>query len=415
MELETNASLVNGTLTKEYLERLLKYENDRNAIRLLPVILYVAILMVFGFMGNSVVFYVYRMKSKQTTKGVFIYTLAVLDLMNCCFSMPFEIVDLRNQYCFHSGVFCKIMRSIETALVLSAGFTLVAVSVDRYLNLCRRQSRLLFTPSRAKKVCVFCIFLSVVFAWPTAIFAGEGKITIEVNGTRVEGTECTSFMEENPLGMNPKAYIFALNTVFFVSLMTMSSLYISIATKLFRRRRGSVHNGLLFVQTSKEAEKLQLGTTRKDIDLEKCGYAIGKRGIKMKGSTVIFYSVTIVFILGFLPHLVVRIIKLTGGEFVGHGMDLLYNFCVRSYLINSAANPFIYSLLHTRFRKEVKHTFQNCFKCSSCCRWKRLNKSVFNCFPPSSFQWCIEYISLIIVSFFKDILINTSFFFKFPL
>ncbi|KAK3092594.1 hypothetical protein FSP39_004778 [Pinctada imbricata] len=352
-----------GNASEELMRKLLIMANDISALQLLPVIIYVGILMVAGAVGNAVVFYVYmyKMKNKSTTKGVFISSLAVLDLLVSCFAMPFEILDLRNQYCFSSGELCKVMRFLEYSIILSAGFTLVAVSADRYLNLCRRQSRFLFTPSRAKKVCIFCVCLSLCFSWPVIIFAGKRKVSLTIQGYEVEGTECTSFGEKEYPGMNAKIYLYTLNVVFIVSLLSMSTLYILISLKLFRRRKGTFHKGLLYLDPSSKSSDVKY--SKKDVDFEKCGYAIGKRGIRMKGSTVIFYSVTVVFVLGYLPHLTVRLLKFSGYEYEINGRKLLYNFLVRSFLINSAANPFIYSLLHQRFREEVKCTFRRCLGC----------------------------------------------------
>jgi hypothetical protein len=354
----TERDSVTDIVTKE---DILNRKNDENALLLLPVICFVSLLIIVGGIGNSVVFYVYKTKSKSTTKRVFISVLAIFDLMNCLIVMPFEIYDLRNQYKFTSEEFCKSMRFVEFAIVLAAGFTLVAVAIDRYMNLCVRSSRILFTPNRAKRACCICVGLSILFSWPTVMFAGLEVSTVREANISVNGFECSSFSDES---INAKVYLYILNIVFILSLVLMIILYSLIGMALYRRRKGSVHDGLLFLNDLSESMKIQ--NNHSNVNVERCGYAIGKMGIRMTGSTVIFYSVTVVFIIGFLPHLITRVLKFTHTAFVEvnnrDGVEVAYNILIRSYMINSAANPFIYSIIHKRFRQEIVRTCRKCVR-----------------------------------------------------
>ncbi|XP_062574332.1 growth hormone secretagogue receptor type 1-like [Saccostrea cucullata] len=361
--MDLNTNLTDKDVVEEITdwETLLNYKNDENALLLLPVICFVFLLIILGGIGNSIVFYVYKTKSKSTTKGVFISVLAVFDLMNCLIVMPFEIYDLRNQYRFTSGDFCKSMRFVEFSIVLAAGFTLVAVAIDRYMNLCVRTSRILFTPSRAKRACCICVGLSIVFSWPVVMFAGLEPSPVRVDNVTINGFECSSFSDES---INARIYLYILNIVFILSLVLMIILYSMIGMKLYHRRRGSFHDGLIFMKDTTDSGKFQ--NNHSDMNIERCGYAIGKRGIRMKGSTLIFYSVTIVFIIGFLPHLITRVLKITHTAFIevnkGNSTEVAYNFLIRSYMINSAANPFIYSIIHERFRQEIVRTCRKCVR-----------------------------------------------------
>lgn len=340
-------------------EVILNRKNDENAMLLLPVICYVSLLIIVGGIGNSIVFYVYKTKSKSTTKRVFISVLAVFDLMNCLIVMPFEIYDLRNQYKFLSEEFCKSMRFVEFAIVLAAGFTLVAVAIDRYMNLCVRSSRILFTRRRAKRACFICVGLSIVFSWPTVMFAGLVVSPVREANVSINGFECSSFSDES---INARIYLYILNIVFILSLVLMIILYSMIGMTLYRRRKGSVHDGLIFMNDASESTKIQ--KSHSNMNVERCGFAIGKMGVRMTGSTLIFYSVTIVFIIGFLPHLITRVLKITHTAFVEvnnrDGVEVAYNMLIRSYMINSAANPFIYSIIHKRFRQEIVRTCRKC-------------------------------------------------------
>lgn len=361
------------------LETLIRTErNDANALLLLPVIITVGVLMVLGFVGNTLVCYVYnspRIKKRRTTKRVFILTLAIFDIMNCVLVMPFEIYDMRNQYYFLSNETCKVFRFIETVLVLSSGFILISVSIDRYVNLVKASKRII-TPSRAKKLGMLCVVIAITFSWPILIFAGTEEFLFvhSVNGydKNLTAIECTTFRSDVHSFLSDKMYTFVLTGTFVSALITMIVIYILIGLKLYRRRRGSVtKGGLMFLSSTSEGKTLTEGKPIKKskgghgVRKSSLGYAIGRSKPKMQGSTVIFYSVTVVFILGFLPHLTVRSLKLAKAAFMeSHAMDrteMLYNLLVRSYMINSAANPFIYSILNVRFRKDLIATFKRCF------------------------------------------------------
>lgn len=344
--------------------------NDENAELLLPVMMFVGFLLIVGVMGNALVCYVYYHKDRST-KRTFIIVLAILDLVNCIFTMPFEIYDMRNQFQFWSMEVCKVFRTLETVLVLSAGFTLLAVSIDRYIKICIKTSRIFFTPGRAKKICWLCVLISVLLSWPVVLFSGTEETVLGINPLyNSTGSECKYFRETSFGSLNAKLYIFILFAIFIAALIVMCTSYCLIGTKLYSRRRGSINNGLVYMKDAPDSQRLRETSCNENTGMS-FGYAIGKKGIRFKGSTLIFFSVTFVFVIGFLPHLIVRLLRFTNVAFHDNAnMDtdeLLYNFLIRSFMLNNAANPFIYSIFHKKFRKDVVKT---CLRLtpSQCCK-----------------------------------------------
>ncbi|XP_069117276.1 cholecystokinin receptor type A-like [Argopecten irradians] len=373
--LSANDSNVNITFD---IDAYIIERNNQNALLLLPVIIVVGVLMLLGFVGNSLVCYVYNsptIKKRKTTKRVFILTLAIFDILNCVLVMPFEIYDMRNQHYFQSTEVCKMFRFIETSLVLSSGFILLSVSIDRYVNLVQASKRII-TPSRAKKLALFCVIVALTLSWPVLIFAGTEQFNILKDGvdTNITGTECTTFRNDYEGFMNDNIYNLVLIATFVSALITLIVIYILIGLKLYRRRRGSVNkNGLMFLSSTSTSTSTSEGKSltegkpirKNHVRKSSLGYAIRRSKPKVQGSTVMFYSVTVVFILGFLPHLTVRTLKMLKMAFTeSHSFDdteIIYNLLVRSYMINSAANPFIYSILNVRFRKDLIASFKRCF------------------------------------------------------
>lgn len=70
----------------------------------------------------------------------------------------------------------------------------------------------------------------------------------------------------------------------------------------------------------------------------------------MKGLMLIFYFVIIVFIIGFLLYLIIRVLKIMYMVFIdvnkGNYIEVVYNFLIRFYMINLVVNFFIYSIIY---------------------------------------------------------------------
>ncbi|KAK3611531.1 hypothetical protein CHS0354_016467 [Potamilus streckersoni] len=87
-------AMPNVTNNQDLLEQL-HYEATRV---LIPTIVYVAVLLILGAMGNSCVIFYYRFKAKYTPHSYFILVLAVFDFCLCALCMPMEILELRPVY-----------------------------------------------------------------------------------------------------------------------------------------------------------------------------------------------------------------------------------------------------------------------------------------------------------------------------
>lgn len=123
----------------------------------------------------------------------------------------------------------------------------------------------------------------------------------------------------------------------------------------------------LHQQTGDEEENCSSGHS--DSQRKKKGEKEGlkKRNLTRK-TTIIAFVVTLVFVISFVPHLCLQVSHLIWKGFNEklQGASLaLYNLFLRSYFINSVANPIIYGVMNESFRKEVKLLIQR-LRC-----WKR--------------------------------------------
>ncbi|XP_052076263.1 cholecystokinin receptor type A-like [Mytilus californianus] len=73
--------------------------------------------------------------------------------------------------------------------------------------------------------------------------------------------------------------------------------------------------------------------------------------------------ITVVFVISFLPYLVISILNGLDESFwenMTNNKILIYNFLLRTYFINNMANPIIYGFLDEKFRSEVRKMFKCC-------------------------------------------------------
>ena len=81
-------------------------------------------------------------------------------------------------------------------------------------------------------------------------------------------------------------------------------------------------------------------------------------------SIIMMLSVTLTFIVCYIPVIAILAIRGLDKDFVNNLSNteyILYKLFLRSYFINFAANPFIYGICDSKFRKIVKRMFSKCF------------------------------------------------------
>ena len=92
------------------------------------------VLPVWAIIGNSmVIFSVYKEKMLHNMTNYLVVNLAIADLMVALFAMPFHIYVSVNEDWELGNTFCDISLSIDSCTAIVSKFTLVAISVDRYI------------------------------------------------------------------------------------------------------------------------------------------------------------------------------------------------------------------------------------------------------------------------------------------
>lgn len=353
--------------TKVDPDKLLRELNDRTALRFLPVIIYMSLLMLVGTFGNLMVLVVYLRKRFKCSSDYFILNLAFLDLLTCLIGVPVEIADLRDPYMFYAPAACKLLRTVESFSNMGSTLTLMAIAMDRYKRICKLGER--FSNQKAKRLCVSAILIGVVF----------GKKTVDVGIPGANTADCST-ADEMRNTIYPLLYYGLVMLYFIICVIFVLFVYVRIS--IFIRRGKSKqkkmaksttqdapsfnlhssndgHTALSGVSEEEDVKKLHV-IEKKAVDISQGGRLVNT--IKVTRTTTIFVAVTAAFILSYLPFLVVMVtrnIKKNFEDILSPSAEVFYKFCLKSYFINNAINPVIYSFLNRNYRADVI----NIFKC----------------------------------------------------
>ncbi|XP_041361630.1 neuromedin-U receptor 2-like [Gigantopelta aegis] len=393
-EIFKNTSIVTGdsNTTVNFLPIIDKFsylnkQSDDVALLLLPVLVFLGALMIIGILGNGLVLYVHIAKFKSSSTRNYVIALAILDLLSCCLGLPGEMVDLRFSFTFYSDVLCRVMRVATTFASVASGITLVAVSIDRYCRICRPLKVQISRRGTIKMIVGSC-GIAILFTWPTVVI--YGTMTVKTGIPGVYGSECsTSDVIKNtkyPIVYNGILFLFFISSF---SLMTI--LYIFIAKKVvsqskFRQkitesekpsRSRSLTGSDKMIKLDREPEAHSYadeqqseysiasldpprkGVIRKSSSFKK--FQKTQRDTRMLKTTFMLFLISLVFMLSFLPHVLLKSIRAFNKQFVSQpttSVLVTYNIFVRSYFINSVANAFIYGFCSPRFRQECQSIFK---------------------------------------------------------
>lgn len=387
---------------------------------LIPVIVVVSFLLIFGLIGNGSVLLFFWRKRNDSVASFFIFVLAVVDTL-VCLTISLIIMDLSSQYKYTSNAGCKLHVFSKFVTAFFSVLLLVTIAIHRYRSLCCPFKRQL-TLHGARIAVIVDIIIAVILAVPMLFLYETTDMEVpNKHNVTVIGSGCISTRDKEL-----RKFLTAMNYIFFILFVIFSIVLIvlySLQGKVIYRYNKS-HARLKSRFMSKEnetnstslsheqghdktAEKnpdssIELSTIEKsnDVKLKESTVAAGstsqtginendepkadrkeqnkaeKRSKDMVSSikiTVMFLIITVGFIVCFTPYLAYALrrsftrslsstTKTTTTTLVS--ATVVNQFLTNSYLLNSVINPIIYGFVHTEFRM-----FLNRFLC--CCRNNR--------------------------------------------
>ncbi|ESO94158.1 hypothetical protein LOTGIDRAFT_161360 [Lottia gigantea] len=352
-EIASNGSAVYSGKEVLYYNNTLLYQlNHERMLFNVPVIVVLFVIMFIGFFGNILVIVIYKFFSPKTPANFYILFLAAVDIMSCVFCIPFHIYKLWNPYVSALPIICCISRFLEGFFNLTSGFILVSVASERYFKI--SLPLMPYEMDKAKKISVVISILAVVLSLPQLHF---NKETIMLIGKlQVVGQYCGALYGNSMYLFLYQGFLFL---VYLISYGAFAYFYGRIVIIIIKRRMQIKANKSKRKDSGSMTQYLNSGQVT---------------GIRMRSSktTVCLATITFTVMTGYVPFLTIMLIRTSGvslqttvtpsGEYFHYGssaiVDLACTLCVKSYFINSALNPVIYSVLNPAFRFRTRQALK---------------------------------------------------------
>lgn len=280
---------------------------------------YIFTLCLFGLIFNSFVLAVNLLHRDQLTVAeIYLSNLALADFLLLC-SLPFLAKYIQDDYNWTYGdTMCKMVNSVIVVNFYTSTFSLVMISVDRYLALVKTMSagRLRRTPY-AKLTCGVLWMLGLLLSLPTAVHRKVKFID------ELQTLSCIhDYGHDSPWKLAHEALMNVLGFVLPFPVIAFSSC--SIIRVLVRRR-----------------------------DIQ------GFHDIDDRKATVLVYAVTLLFLLCWGPFQAINFLDLLCDVGVldvdawHHTLDVGRQVSVYLAFLNSALNPVLYVFSGQYFRRKI--------------------------------------------------------------
>ncbi|KAL4622514.1 neuromedin-U receptor 2-like [Arapaima gigas] len=338
-----NTSLLNSTANSSqarYYENLEDVLFDilgpRRSSFFIPVSLTYTLIFMVGVAGNLLTCTVIAKHQKmRTPTNLYLFSLAVSDLLVLVFGMPLEIYDMWQNYPFpfgEGGCYFKIFL-FETVCFASV-LNVMALSVERYIAVVHPlKTRYAVTNKHAWRVITSMWVISLVCAIPNTSL--HGIFYLYLPEKVYESATCNLL---KPLWMYNLVIQITTVLFYFVPMTVITVLYLVIGRQLGRESR---------LQPDKFDQNSSSDTSWK-IHLES-----NRRRQVTKMLTV----VVVVFGICWAPFHVDRLLWSSITQWTDT-MHTIYQYVhILSgilFYLSSAVNPIIYNLLSSRFRERFR-------------------------------------------------------------
>lgn len=191
------------------------------------------ITALLSIVGNLIVIVVFAVgKRSRSDLRIFLFNLAVSDLIMASFCMPFTFTTTMLHHWVFGSVMCTLVLFMQMVSVTASVGTSTAIAVDRYIvvayPLQARNSR---RRGRLALVAVWTVACGL-----SAVQLGVGRATSWEIEDRVYVTECVEIWPEPSETYRTVYTFFILLTTYLLPLSVIALTYGFIGWKLWRRR-----------------------------------------------------------------------------------------------------------------------------------------------------------------------------------
>lgn len=349
--------------------------NSEEVERLIPLLLYLGIIACTGIPGNTVVFLVYRNSWRRCISRFFIWWLAVIDITSC-FVLFLEIVNVVNQFTYTNAWLCKLTIFFTIWPVITSGLGLGLISIDRYRRVCRPLQKQI-THKMARLMCFVTVIIALLFSWPSLILFGIYETNIEMYNVTSKGCSIQNKYQGTSYMLIYNGFLWLLFLAAIIFLCVVYSLIgRKVCTQMDRHFSRTVQKTETTsaedntTDSSTAANKSNQNLTMNQQSILRKLSTISNntqlrisshRQAKSRKSAFIMFLISLVFVVSFLPYLILRINEAFDSNFVismSNTGRAVYKSFLRTYFLNCAVNPFIYCACAASFRRDLKLFFR---------------------------------------------------------
>ncbi|XP_046546194.1 fMet-Leu-Phe receptor-like isoform X2 [Haliotis rubra] len=291
------------------------------SIRLLwPVLVFVVILFVLGFLGNCLVLYIYHRHMAPTMYGLFVKSLATLDLFSICVCLPTSFYFTFFTRSNNTPHMCKFITFMSNFTTVTSGILLSIIAYERYRKVCHPLASQI-TQSLAKKLFLGGSIIVLMLSIPVLLTVGDSHKKLHLGNDSIELPGC-DYQEK-----------FKQNGNALILLIILSIWYIGIAAFM----------GILYGiigRTLHQHKKQHRDTIQRKVI-----------------PTKIFFILTIVYLVCVSPMMAFPLFTTLRPNFndLSFTKMMLVNLVWYFPHVNAVANPFIYSFSSKLFREKCRH------------------------------------------------------------
>ena len=291
--------------------------NTEMSIELLTVIQITcySVIIAIGTIGNLTLIINLALKRSRKTSQYFILNLALVDLLTCTLSIPFDISLLVLGGWPFGRVMCRLVYPLQTIFMAVSVSTLLCMALERH--------RAILFPLKPKitgKILKLVIFL----VWTISV----GLVSPYAAALKMKGGQCVENWPSND-PRYPKTFTLCVFLILYLSpLCVITAAYARVWVRL---RANSLRTELL-VGTSRDKNRLSKCRTRQNIRIVK-----------------FFVLAVIAFAVCLLPFQVMWMWSDFGNGHKWRHFNTFLTFANVMVYTNSAVNPYIFGALGRRY------------------------------------------------------------------
>ena len=198
--------------------------NKEETMRMIPVIIFLLVICVFGLCGNGLSLYVFKTHFKPSSSRLFFMYLSGVEIFSCAVLIPIDISSLFQQLMLVSGYLCVGYIFLLVFQVQVAADILIVIALDRWRKICHPfQWQLSYTMS--KRLCIVTVLFGVIEALPSLWLYGAHTVHMDVYN--ITGEEC-SINDSVRETVYPVVYVIFFWVITIIRITVLSVLYFKI-------------------------------------------------------------------------------------------------------------------------------------------------------------------------------------------